>query len=106
MDEWIAITTEAELQEGKALKGKAGNQPVVLARVNGTIYAMDNVCPHLGCFLHRGELAGHLLTCPCHDWVFDLRTGEFTAAPEIKIPVFPVKVEHGEILVHIGGVQS
>ncbi|MDW7649865.1 MAG: Rieske (2Fe-2S) protein [Bacillota bacterium] len=105
MENWVAVIVAEKPTEGKAVKAKADGKPVLLAKVNDKLYAMDNVCPHLGCFLHRGDLSGHLITCPCHDWVFDIRTGEFTAAPEIKIPVFPVKTKNGEILILMEGLH-
>jgi 3-phenylpropionate/trans-cinnamate dioxygenase ferredoxin subunit len=104
MENWIAVIHESELAEGKPVKLNTGGKPIVLLRVEGEIYALLNQCPHLGCFMHKGKLSGHLLTCPCHDWVFDVRTGEFISAPEIKIPVFSTKVEKGQIFLNIGGV--
>jgi 3-phenylpropionate/trans-cinnamate dioxygenase ferredoxin subunit len=103
MSRWVLAVPLEKLGEGNPLKVKVNNKQVVLTKVDGVIYAMLNRCPHLGCFMHKGELSGHLLTCPCHDWVFDIRTGQFTAAPEITIPIFATKVENGEILIDLGG---
>jgi len=106
MGQWVNTVDASGLQEGKAVKFKAGEIPVVIAKIAGQVHAMLNQCPHMGCFLHRGNLSGYLLTCPCHDWIFDFRTGEFTAAPEIKIPVFPTKIEDGILMIDIGGMKK
>jgi nitrite reductase/ring-hydroxylating ferredoxin subunit len=98
MDNWVAVLDNDALNEGETVKLKAGGMPVVILRTKGEIFALHNQCPHLGCTMHRGNLSGYFLTCPCHDWIFDVRTGEFTLAPEIKIPVYPVKVSGGKIL--------
>ncbi|HHX73977.1 MAG TPA: Rieske (2Fe-2S) protein [Firmicutes bacterium] len=103
MSRWEKAMPVDELPENTLANRKMGGRNILLARVDGQYYALLNDCPHLGCFLHKGLLRGHTVTCPCHDWVFDLRTGEFTAAPEIAIPVFPVKVTGGEIYVDLGG---
>jgi 3-phenylpropionate/trans-cinnamate dioxygenase ferredoxin subunit len=103
MGEWIHALQSEQLLDGKAVPVKINGQRVVLARAGGKIFALHNECPHLGCPLHRGRLDGFLLQCPCHDWLFDLRTGEFTLAPEIKIPTFPAREENGEILLRTGG---
>lgn len=100
---WIRVLSETDLPEGKAVRAGAAAFQLVLARVRGEVYALENICPHLGCPLHRGKLEGYNLICPCHDWTFDIRTGEFTAAREIKIRVFPVKLEAGSILAGING---
>lgn len=103
MNRWVSTGPSEKLGEGEPLKVKVEDKQVILIKVDGVIYAMLNRCPHLGCFMHKGELSGHLLTCPCHDWVFDIRTGQFTVAPEITIPIFVTKVEDGEILIDLGG---
>ncbi|MBS3947671.1 MAG: Rieske (2Fe-2S) protein [Dethiobacter sp.] len=105
MSEWLRALSVNQLPEGKTAAVKIGGQSILLARVDGHVYALRNECPHLGCPLQRGQLEGFLLKCPCHDWVFDLRTGEFTLAPEIVIPFFPVKVANGEILLKTGGEE-
>lgn len=103
MQEWVYALQSEQLTEGKSVAVRVSGQSVVLARVNGRIFALRNECPHLGCPLHRGRLEGFLLQCPCHGWQFDLRSGEFTLAQEIKIPAFPVREESGEILLKTGG---
>jgi 3-phenylpropionate/trans-cinnamate dioxygenase ferredoxin subunit len=103
MGEWIHALQSAQLPDGKTVPVKINGQSVVLARVGERLFALRNECPHLGCPLHRGRLEGFLLQCPCHDWLFDLRNGEFTLAPEIKIPAFQVREENGEILLKRGG---
>jgi 3-phenylpropionate/trans-cinnamate dioxygenase ferredoxin subunit len=103
MVNWVTVMSKDDLPEGTVHKAKVNNLPLIFVMVENTVFCLLNECPHLGCTMHRGELDGYLLKCPCHDWVFDIRSGEFTAAPEITIPVYPVKVENGEILVNLGG---
>lgn len=106
MGEWTIAMNEKELPEGTMAKAKINGKPLLLIKAEGQVYTVLNECPHLGCTMHRGTLTGYLLTCPCHDWVFDIRNGQFTAAPEIKIPLFPTRVENGEILVDTGGDEK
>jgi 3-phenylpropionate/trans-cinnamate dioxygenase ferredoxin subunit len=106
MGEWKRVLPSEKLPDNKVVAVSISGQNIVLARVEGRIFALLNECPHLGCRLHRGRLNGYLLQCPCHDWQFDLRSGEFTLAPEIKIPVFLAKEENGEILLKTGGELS
>ncbi|MEW6621863.1 MAG: Rieske 2Fe-2S domain-containing protein [Bacillota bacterium] len=64
-------------------------------------WRIHNQCPHLGCALHKGKMKGYYLECPCHDWLFDVRTGEFEAAPEITVPTYEVKIEEGKVYVKV-----
>jgi 3-phenylpropionate/trans-cinnamate dioxygenase ferredoxin subunit len=74
---------------------------VVLARVEGMIYAVSGTCAHMACPLFTGKLSGYTIACPCHDWRFDIRTGKFLDAPELGVAVFPVKSEAGKVFVKI-----
>jgi nitrite reductase/ring-hydroxylating ferredoxin subunit len=93
---------EPALPEG----GKAPVYPqgtnVVIARVDGTVYAVSGKCAHMACPLYGGTLDGHTLTCPCHDWRFDIRTGRFLDAPELGLAVYPAKSEAGKLFVSLG----
>ena len=53
------------------------------------------------CLLSKGTLEGYTVKCPCHDWKFDIRTGEFVTAKEIIIPVYQTKTSEGNIYVNI-----
>lgn len=75
---------------------------IVVARVGGEVFAVDGKCPHMACPLYSGALDGHMLTCPCHDWQFDIRSGQFLDAPEIKLVLYPVKSEDGKLFVSLG----
>jgi nitrite reductase/ring-hydroxylating ferredoxin subunit len=67
--------TTADITEGAMTTTKAGNREILLAKVAGQIYAIDNACGHSGYPLDRGRLSGHVVTCRWHDAQFDLRTG-------------------------------
>jgi nitrite reductase/ring-hydroxylating ferredoxin subunit len=74
---------------------------VLLVKNSGNIYAISNKCAHMGCTLSRGQLVGTTVKCPCHEWMFDLQTGAFVTADQIKIPVYESKVEKHKIYVKI-----
>jgi 3-phenylpropionate/trans-cinnamate dioxygenase ferredoxin subunit len=75
---------------------------VVIARVGGTVYAVSGKCAHLACPLSSGILNGFTLTCPCHDWRFDVRTGRFLDAPELGLAIYPAKSEAGHLFISLG----
>jgi 3-phenylpropionate/trans-cinnamate dioxygenase ferredoxin subunit len=56
----------------------------------------------MGCPIFMGRLEGHTISCPCHDWRFDVRTGKFIDAPELGLRVYPVKSEAGKLFVNLG----
>ena len=98
---WIYVMDDAALLEGSITPVYPLGINVVLARVEGIIYAVSGACPHLACPLFTGKLSGYTIACPCHDWRFDIRTGKFLDAPELGVAVFPVKSEAGKVFVKI-----
>lgn len=61
---------------------RIGGRRILLARVKGEIYAIDDLCTHEGAPLHEGFLGGsdgddpYCVTCPLHGARFDVRTGK------------------------------
>lgn len=78
------------LAEGKSLCVKAESVNVVLIRMNGAVYAVENKCPHLGLPLGRGRIENGTIVCPFHGSRFDFKTGENTdwvsSVAGMKIP--------------------
>jgi 3-phenylpropionate/trans-cinnamate dioxygenase ferredoxin subunit len=52
----------------------------LLLHKDGNVFAVANRCLHMGCPLESGRRDGYVITCPCHDWRFDLRDGRMLEA--------------------------
>jgi nitrite reductase/ring-hydroxylating ferredoxin subunit len=98
---WTAVAKEQDLLEGKRLEITAHGLSILLIKYNGLVYAVGNHCPHLGCSMARGKMDDFLLICPCHDWTFDIRTGELVIAREITLPTYRVRIESQQIYLQI-----
>src|SRR5579859_2520755 len=77
---WTQTIPLAELPPGQATKVYVGSQQVALFNVGGTLYALNNRCPHARGPLCEGSVQDNGLrpsvTCPWHKTDFDLATGE------------------------------
>ena len=62
------------------------------------VFAADNTCPHKGGPLAEGIVHGQRITCPLHNWVFDLNTGA-AIGEDGRIGTYPCRVEAGRILI-------
>ena len=98
---WTHVMEEKALPEGGMAPVYPRGVHVLLAPVEGTVYALEGKCVHMACPLFTGTLSGHTLTCPCHDWRFDVRSGRFLDAPELGLVVYPSKTEAGNLFVDI-----
>lgn len=63
------------------------------------VFAASNTCPHKGGPLSEGIVHGQRVTCPLHNWVFDLNTGEAQGADDGRIATYPVRLVEGRILI-------
>ena len=78
------------------------DQLVVLLRVSGEVFAIDDVCTHDGGPLSEGELDDHTIACPRHGAKFDIRRGAALTMPATRpTKVHDVKVEGDEVFVRI-----
>ena len=101
MSNWIRIAAEQELAPGSCGEYVAGRRIVALFNVEGRFYALDGICPHQGGPLGKGALAGCVVTCPWHGFQFDVTTGQHQSSRSLVQPMFPVKVERGEVWVDV-----
>ena len=101
MDNFFPALEEKDLQEGTMKLVRVEGSPVLLIKQSGQIFAIDNRCPHMGCSFSDGALDGLVIVCPCHDWRFDLKTGEYEDNPSIKLITFEWKIESGKIWVKV-----
>ena len=96
------VGTVAELPEGGSLFVEVDDQPVALFRVDGQIFAIDDVCTHDGGPLADGTLKGHEIECARHGARFDIRTGSALCMPAVEnVRAHHVKVEGNSIFVAI-----
>ncbi len=100
-DEFVPVLDENALEEGSMKLVDVEGVPVLLVKVSGKIFAVDNRCPHQSCGLSDGSLEGNVVICPCHGWRFDLTTGEYEEAEEITLTKHEWKIESGKILVKV-----
>ena len=61
------------------------------------VFAIEDRCPHKGGPLSQGIVHGQSVTCPLHNWVISLETGEAQGADSGQTKTIPAKLEGGAI---------
>ena len=79
----VGIPDQA-LHDGEMLVGHVGEEPVLLARRGGELFAVGAKCTHYGGPLGEGLMVEDTVRCPWHHACFSLRTGEAVAAPALS----------------------
>jgi 3-phenylpropionate/trans-cinnamate dioxygenase ferredoxin subunit len=70
--------------------------------VQGSKYAIEDICTHDGNPLSDGPTEGLEVICPRHGARFCLRTGAALSPPAYEaVPTFPVRLENGRLQVEV-----
>jgi nitrite reductase (NADH) small subunit len=98
MNDWVEIgrIEQIPVRGARCVNTPAGKIAVFRTAEN-QVYAIENRCPHKGGPLSEGIVHGGSVTCPLHNWVFDLATGEAQGADEGRVRTFAVEVVEGRI---------
>lgn len=99
MNGWIDIASIDEIPVRGARVVKTSEGCVAVFRTGADeVFALDNACPHKAGPLAEGIVHGKSVTCPLHNWVISLETGEAQGADEGQVSTYPARVENGRIL--------
>ncbi len=90
----------SELADETAVRVDVAGTPVCLARTQGQVLAVNDVCSHADVSLSEGDVEDGTVECWLHGSRFDLRTGKPTGLPATEpVATFPVDVRDGDVYV-------
>ncbi len=95
-DKMIKVGKILDIPEGEGRVFLLNQMEIAIFRLDSTIFAVDNRCPHLAGPLADGIVTGDEVICPLHGHRFNLKTGE-SVAGDGKIKTYPVLVEGEEV---------
>jgi nitrite reductase (NADH) small subunit len=104
---WIDIGTLDDIPRRGArcvetLEGRIG----VFRTHDDEVFAIKNTCPHRGGPLSEGIVHGHAVTCPLHNMVLSLKTGEAMGADEGRVKTYAVRMENGRIFIALDDILA
>jgi nitrite reductase (NADH) small subunit len=75
--EWIEVGHVVDVpMRGSRVIATAQGDIAIFKSVDGRIFALWDKCPHKGGPLSQGIVHDDSVTCPLHNWVIGLETGE------------------------------
>jgi 3-phenylpropionate/trans-cinnamate dioxygenase ferredoxin subunit len=109
------VARKDDIPEGGRLIVDVAGREIGIYHVNGAFYALLNRCPHLGGPLCQGQVVTEVtaavpgevrgdpdkvyVTCPWHNWEFDIRTGQsFWNPAGLRARPFAIGLEGGKSL--------
>ncbi|MBI3811530.1 MAG: nitrite reductase small subunit NirD [Nitrospirae bacterium] len=97
MSEYVTVAKPGDLAPGDGCVVEVNGNEVALFNINGTYYAIDNMCAHQGGPLGEGLVEGENVICPWHSWRYNVKTGICAANPSVQVKTYSVKVENGQV---------
>jgi len=101
MSDFITLARVGDVSEGQGRTFRVGDREVALFLVDGTYYALDDACPHMGASLGASDVRGGMVVCNRHMWAFRLADGTSPDAPTLRATRYEVRVAGDEIQVRL-----
>jgi len=118
-DTWIKVLEEDELKENSRKVVTHGQHQILLINHKGTLFAVNNQCPHLGFPLKTGYIDGdNCIHCPFHRSAFSLESGDVAdwapwppglgimlgkLSKEEALEIYGVRIRDGGVEVNLAG---
>lgn len=96
---WVAIGALNDIPRRGARCVKNGETTIAIFRTgDDRIFALEDNCPHKNGPLSQGIVHDGCVTCPLHNWVISLETGQSQGADEGETRAFPVRLDGDTVL--------
>ena len=101
LSEYTKICGFEEIKETEGKRYFVNNTEIAIFRVDGEIFALNNICPHQhSALIYDGFIEEGCVVCPAHGWMFDLRTGKLPAGGK-GLDTYPVRVLDGVVYARV-----
>ncbi|MCL4263700.1 MAG: Rieske 2Fe-2S domain-containing protein [Anaerolineae bacterium] len=100
---YFETVAAAVVQPGELTAVTINGRKLLLTRYEGHVYAFSAQCPHAAANLGDGWLSRFKITCPDHEYCFDVRNGRilWPADENYRLKLFVAKEDNGVIKVKL-----
>ena len=96
--QWRDVMAVADIAEGEVMRVDCPTRTVFVYREGEDYKVYDSHCPHQVTNIPQLALEGLTLTCPKHQWKFDIRTGACIEKGKHPLKSFETQVEGGRLM--------
>jgi nitrite reductase [NAD(P)H] small subunit len=105
--EWIEIGALDDIPRlGSRVVRTASGDIAVFRAQDDEVFALDDRCPHKGGPLSQGIVHNKRVTCPLHNFVVELASGEAVAPDRGCVRSHPARVENGTVWLSLRQVTA
>ncbi len=89
-----------DLEENQTIAVETKGKNILVAKINGEFFAVENKCTHENLALAGGQIYEGQIQCPHHGARFDIKTGKATQLPAVMdIKTYEVKIDNNNVMV-------
>jgi nitrite reductase (NADH) small subunit len=100
MDQWVKVGMVDDVPfRGSRVVSTQQGDIAIFKTAEGRIFALWDKCPHKGGPLSQGIVHGDQVTCPLHNWVVGLETGDVKGPDQGCARKVKCKVEAGTVFI-------
>ena len=93
-------------RQGARLVKTAQGCVAVFRTADNQVFALDDRCPHKGGPLSEGIVHGTSVTCPLHNWVFDMNSGSAQGADDGHVRTYATQISQGRVLIDASLIRA
>ena len=97
-DQWHDVMASAGVKDGEVTRAECEGRGLFIYRDNKVYRVYDSRCPHRSTNLPELALKGTILTCPKHQWEFDVKSGDCIKIGNRPLKHIDSKVVKGRLL--------
>ena len=99
---WIEVGALSDIPvRGARVIKTPGGCIAVFRTAENQAHALEDRCPHKGGPLSQGIVHGTSVTCPLHNWVISLTTGEAQGADQGAVKTIPLRIDGGKLFIDV-----
>jgi 3-phenylpropionate/trans-cinnamate dioxygenase ferredoxin component len=91
MPSWVKIAEVGAVAPGNGRAFDVEGYSVAVFNLGGTLYAIDDSCPHQGSSLAMGTLEGCVVTCRSHGMKINVTGGQQQPGQGMNVRTFPLQ---------------
>jgi nitrite reductase/ring-hydroxylating ferredoxin subunit/alkylhydroperoxidase/carboxymuconolactone decarboxylase family protein YurZ len=97
---WHDVMAAADIEVGATQRHDCDGRGLFVHRTQDEYRVYDSRCPHQTTNIPHLALAGTTLTCPKHEWAFDITSGACIAKGSTPLKRWKARVEGGRLLAY------
>lgn len=96
--QWRFVAASRDIKDGETLRTECDGRGLFVYREKRTYKVYDSRCPHQSTDIPELALKGSTLTCPKHQWAFDVKSGGCIRSGNSPLQRVESKVVKGRLL--------